>query len=110
MFKNTTSMANHLNRIHNVLLKEAAENVKLHQLESVELIKNIYEQLIAELNKYLALALATSSAPYSLVRNLNFVKFIKLLNQNYKLPSDVTIAKDVDRNFADLLSGIKICE
>ena len=100
-------MAKHLNRAHGLTFEIIDKNQKMNEMPAIEIIRKLSETKSIEISTTLALSLATTSAPYRLVDNENFIKFVKLLSSNYKLPTTSTICTYVDQIYENLLKTLK---
>ena len=103
-------MAKHLNRAHNMIFEISDQadqgTPRLTDMPCVQVMKPLPGNVVNLLNESLAIALATTSAPYRLVTNQSFIKFVELLNRSYNFPSPITIAKHVEGVFNCLMKKL----
>ncbi|CAG9826077.1 unnamed protein product [Diabrotica balteata] len=118
---NTTNLTDHLKRFHPNLNKPlletsgedeiGKENYARSNVRSIspffrrEQEYDANSQRKKELDKALAMMLATDFQPFSIVKDSGFIKFVQLLDPRYVLPSPDTLKNTVLKNLYD--DGVK---
>lgn len=109
--QNTRTIAGHLSSIHKVV-KPDNKPAETSQLTLTKDRENDFKKYAIEhkpeLDKYLALAIATSTASNIFCQNKYFRKFIESLNSFYKVPSRNQISDSIQHYIANALSQCSI--
>ena len=102
----TSSMAKHLSKIHNLCFKKK-EETQITQFADNFTPNKLSRAKSDEAIQKLSLSLAQSTAPFRLVDNENFKAALNILNPSFEVPSHQTIGRVVGNCFKNLILDIQ---